>query len=66
MQVVPKLKNSAPGPNYAPFFGYFVMPEIELVKIYSLFIYTKFDVCNYTHSRFTEVGLKCKNAPNPD
>jgi len=37
------------------------MSEIELAKIDLVYLCTKFDVCNYTYSRFTEGGLKFKN-----
>ena len=49
MQVVPKFKNLAPGPNHAPFGGIWSL-ETGLAKIYS---YTKFEVSNFTRSKNT-------------
>jgi len=58
MQTVLNFKNSAPGLDLTtPVCRYFVMCEIGLAKIYSC---TKFDVSNFTHSRFMEEDLKFK------
>jgi len=54
MQAVPKFKNSALDQT-KPVYGYFVMCEIGLAKIYS---YTKFH--SFTHSRYMEEDLKFK------
>ena len=43
--------------------GYFVIHEMGLAKVYPC---TKFEVFNFTSSKFTEGGLKFKNSgPGP-
>jgi len=54
--MVPKFKNSAPGPDHARL-RVFVMYEIGLAKIYSCI---KFNVSSFTHSRYMVEGLKFK------
>jgi len=46
-----------------PFWGYFVMLEMGLAKVYPR---TKFEVSSFTRSKFTKGGLKFKNSvPGP-
>jgi len=55
MQTVKKFKNSAPGPDHAPFMG-IVMREVGLAKIYP---YTKFEVSSFIRSKDME-HVPCK------
>jgi len=61
MQVVPKLKKIRPLDLTTPHLRVFYHAWDIICQdlVYSC---TKFDVCNYTYSRFTEGGLKLKNA----
>jgi len=65
MQAVPKLK-IRPQRHMdliTHLLGYFVMHEMGLAKISP---YTKFDISSFTHSRFTEGGIKFKKfGPGP-
>jgi len=55
---VPKFKNSAPGPNHAPFAG--ILPCVRLNLPRSSLFMNQIRRLYYTYSRFTEGGLKFK------
>ena len=59
-----KIQFLVTGPRLRPFWGYFVMLEMGLAKVYPC---TEFEVSSFTCSRFTKGGLKLKILPlDPD
>jgi len=57
-----KIQFLVTGPWLCSFWGYFMMLEMGLAKVYPC---TEFEVSSFSHSRFTEGGLKFENNSAP-